>query len=576
MGAARLLAAPARRAGRRPRRPQRSRQDHAAAPRHRPASPGCRCGTGAGRDTDRRRGNALARRLRGAGRPAVPRLHGGRADHHGRQAQPQPLGQRAGLRPAQQPRHSVEPPGRQAVRRAARAGGALAGPGQAARPAAARRAGGQPRPAGPARVSAGADGRGGPGRHHGPAVLAPRGRPRTGLRLPHRAARRAGPGARRGGRAAGRAQAPRRPAPRGGQHRRCRHGRATKPHRQAVHIAGTHQRHHPRSTVDGTGHHTRGPGAGLPRRGVRGRAARPDPHRHLGRQWTERSGVRGQAAGTWRHGGTEMIWLTWRQHRKQLLFTVLGLAVLAALMVPTGRQMHRAYVDTGLADCLHKLGRSELIPVESSACRPQLQQFNNKYENFAFLGALFVFSRLSWLFFDVQGIVPVAYTLFAVALGTFAGTVWRRVLPAMAVTLVGFLGLRIAVAVLARPRFRPTVERRFPVLGTMLPNPANDDWVMSQGIYTASGKLVASDSMALCGSRPGASPSPGGLSQTPSPAPSGPQSPCAEYGVGAYIAQTYQPGGRFWLFQYIEAGLFVALAALLLFLAVRQVRRRIS
>src|SRR6266540_1774918 len=626
MGAARLLAAPARRAGRRPRRPQRSRQDHAAAPRHRPASPGCRCGTGAGRDTDRRRGNALARRLRGAGRPAVPRLHGGRADHHGRQAQPQPLGQRAGLRPAQQPRHSVEPPGRQAVRRAARAGGALAGPGQAARPAAARRAGGQPRPAGPARVSAGADGRGGPGRHHGPAVLAPRGRPRTGLRLPHRAARRAGPGARRGGRAAGRAQAPRRPAPRGGQHRRCRHGRATKPHRQAVHIAGTHQRHHPRSTVDGTGHHTRGPGAGLPRRGVRGRAARPDPHRY---------------------GGTEMIWLTWRQHRKQLLFTVLGLAVLAALMVPTGRQMHRAYVDTGLADCLHKLGRSELIPVESSACRPQLQQFNNKYENFAFLGALFVFlpllvgmffggplvarevehgthrlvwtqgvsrlrwaivkfglvgasalavatayalllswwfmplnhsvsSRLSWLFFDVQGIVPVAYTLFAVALGTFAGTVWRRVLPAMAVTLVGFLGLRIAVAVLARPRFRPTVERRFPVLGTMLPNPANDDWVMSQGIYTASGKLVASDSMALCGSRPGASPSPGGLSQTPSPAPSGPQSPCAEYGVGAYNAQTYQPGGRFWLFQYIEAGLFVALAALLLSLAVRQVRRRIS
>src|SRR6266511_1004107 len=304
-----------------------------------------------------------------------------------------------------------------------------------------------------------------------------------------------------------------------------------KTHQQAVHIAGTHKRYHPRSTVDGTGHHTRGPGAGLPRRGVRGRAARPDPHRHLGRQWTERSGVRGQAAGTWRHGGTEMIWLTWRQHRKQLLFTVLGLAVLAALMVPTGRQMHRAYVDTGLADCLHKLGRSELIPVESSACRPQLQQFNNKYENFAFLGALFVFlpllvgmffggplvarevehgthrlvwtqgvsrlrwaivkfalvgasavavatayalllswwfmplnhsvsSRLSWLFFDVQGIVPVAYTLFAVALGTFAGTVWRRVLPAMAVTLVGFLGLRIAVAVLARPRFRPTVERR--------------------------------------------------------------------------------------------------------------------
>ena len=30
-----------------------------------------------------------------------------------------------------------------------------------------------------------------------------------------------------------------------------------------------------------------------------------------------------------------MIWLTWRQHRKQLLFTVVGLAALAAFIAPT-------------------------------------------------------------------------------------------------------------------------------------------------------------------------------------------------------------------------------------------------
>jgi hypothetical protein len=39
---------------------------------------------------------------------------------------------------------------------------------------------------------------------------------------------------------------------------------------------------------------------------------------------------------------------------------------------------------------------------------------------------------------------------------------------------------------------------------------------------------------------------------------------------------TYQPGDRFWLFQYLETGIYVGLAAILILLAVRQVRRRIS
>jgi hypothetical protein len=35
----------------------------------------------------------------------------------------------------------------------------------------------------------------------------------------------------------------------------------------------------------------------------------------------------------------------------------------------------------------------------------------------------------------------------------------------------------------------------------------------------------------------------------------------------------YQPGDRFWLFQGIETAIFVALAGLLLYLAIRRVRR---
>jgi hypothetical protein len=44
-------------------------------------------------------------------------------------------------------------------------------------------------------------------------------------------------------------------------------------------------------------------------------------------------------------------------------------------------------------------------------------------------------------------------------------------------------------------------------------------------------------------------------------------------GPGAYNWQLYQPGSRFWLFQGIETGIFVALAALLLYLAIRRIGR---
>ena len=52
-----------------------------------------------------------------------------------------------------------------------------------------------------------------------------------------------------------------------------------------------------------------------------------------------------------------MIWLTWRQHRQQAVVAVLLLAALAALLVPSGRQMHRDFVDSGLGRCLLRSGR---------------------------------------------------------------------------------------------------------------------------------------------------------------------------------------------------------------------------
>ena len=169
--------------------------------------------------------------------------------------------------------------------------------------------------------------------------------------------------------------------------------------------------------------------------------------------------------------------------------------------------------------------------------------------------------RFTWLFFDQQGPVLVGYALFAFALGVLTGTMTRKVLPAMAITLGGYLAARVAVALLLRPRFLPYQRRAYPtVSGTAAePNQLAGDWVISRAVYSAQGvKLTpGSGSQALCDQTTAAS--------------------CvAKYGAGAYNQELFQPADRFWLFQGIETALFVVLALVLLAIAVHLVRRRIA
>ena len=110
--------------------------------------------------------------------------------------------------------------------------------------------------------------------------------------------------------------------------------------------------------------------------------------------------------------------------------------------------------------------------------------------------------RFTWLFFDQQGPVLVGYALFAFALGVLAGTLTGKVLPAMAVTLAGFLATRVAVALLLRPRFLPQRRRTYPIVSgsPAEPNQLAGDWVISRGVYSAQGvKLTpGSGSQVLC------------------------------------------------------------------------------
>ncbi|GAB3150025.1 ABC transporter permease [Amycolatopsis sp. NPDC004378] len=321
-----------------------------------------------------------------------------------------------------------------------------------------------------------------------------------------------------------------------------------------------------------------------------------------------------------------MIWLTWRQHRRQALFTLGALVALAAVMVPTGLAMHTKFDGLGLPACQAALGSASMVTATEAAgnCERLGHQFQQQFGGMVFVAVLFVVlpvlvgvffgaplvareveqgthrlvwtqgvSRLQWalakfglvgaitavlavgyalgvswwfqplvsastgrltyLSFDVQGVVPIAYTLFALALGIFAGTFWRKVLPAMGIALVGFAAVRVAVEVLARPRYLPAQTLSFAPTGGQTPNPASGDWVLSEGVRNAAGEMVLPD--AQVGPCP-----PGGCGDT------------GGAGPGAYDWREFQPGDRFWTFQAIETGIFVLLAAALVYFALRRLR----
>jgi len=61
--------------------------------------------------------------------------------------------------------------------------------------------------------------------------------------------------------------------------------------------------------------------------------------------------------------------------------------------------------------------------------------------------------------FGESGVVPLAYAAFAFALGVACGVFIRRTLPAMAATLVGFIGVRIGATFWVRPHLMAPIRK---------------------------------------------------------------------------------------------------------------------
>jgi ABC-2 family transporter protein len=197
-----------------------------------------------------------------------------------------------------------------------------------------------------------------------------------------------------------------------------------------------------------------------------------------------------------------------------------------------------------------------------------------------------VLSANQYANFDERDIAPIGYAAFAFTLGALVGAIVRRLLPAMAVSLAGFVAVRLAITAWVRPHLitpvhtlvaltsAPSFEIRGTQDGPILthvtvqaPNMPNS-WVQSVGLVTNSGHAptLAQETAFL---KQYCLP----LAQPPQPASGQGAGPVRGSGNPATLANcqtqlehvfrvavSYQPPSRYWTLQWSELGIFIALA----------------
>lgn len=204
--------------------------------------------------------------------------------------------------------------------------------------------------------------------------------------------------------------------------------------------------------------------------------------------------------------GPGMLWVTWRQHRGLLISVAAGCCAAVAALLPTGLRVHHDYgllagchpaasaacqglssyfnrTDWHQGEFLHVAVQAAPVLVAMFAGPPVVaRELEARTFRFAWtqgigrvrwtaakltllgsalvLPAFAISQLLTWFYapflttqgqtdltptvFDTSGLCYAAWTLLAFCLGAFLGTLLRRTLAAMAVTLGGYVGLAAA------------------------------------------------------------------------------------------------------------------------------------
>jgi hypothetical protein len=312
-----------------------------------------------------------------------------------------------------------------------------------------------------------------------------------------------------------------------------------------------------------------------------------------------------------------MAWVTWRQHRPQLLGTAGLLLLVAIAALVTDLPVRAAYHRHALSSCLP--------PATRSGCELIVSHFRSEFASRAaaarflivlpalpglFIGAPLLarefehgtfrlawtqgISRRRWLLsktllltlttvaaaallavlamwwrqpfdnvdgrispvgFDVEGLVVPAYAFFALAVGVLAGALLRRTIPAMSLAAAAFFAVRLGVEELLRPHYLAPLHR---TANGLTQGARARDWVLENRLVDAVGRQIsaAREDLAIVHAQH---------------ATVDPQDYLLSLGWKRVI--TFQPDGRFWTFQAIEMGVFVLLGLLAVAASLALVRR---
>jgi hypothetical protein len=320
-----------------------------------------------------------------------------------------------------------------------------------------------------------------------------------------------------------------------------------------------------------------------------------------------------------------VIWTTWRQQRTETLIAAGILALLAALLIPTGLRMASAYNRDGLSAC---------VAHQTSGCHEAMAAFGNEFGTITslvpwfnlipgaigiLLAAPFILElengtfRLAWTqsitrrrwlvgklgvtvaaallaalsmtvlmtwwrtpldhlygrmttnVFDFEGIAGFGYVLFALGLSLAIGAVWRRTVPALIIGFAGYTVARLLVQGWLRERYQTPLTSTWPISKGFTGPKLDRVWVLSEQPSDKFGHPFSQrlDVLRLCsqGIRDGV----GKIDA----------SCLARHGAG-YNHAVYQPASRFWLFQVMETALFGGAAVVLILFAAWWVHERVS
>jgi hypothetical protein len=286
-----------------------------------------------------------------------------------------------------------------------------------------------------------------------------------------------------------------------------------------------------------------------------------------------------------------MLWVGWRQQRTETVIAAALLAVLAAMLVPTGLHIAGAYDSGHLADCL---GRTR-----SGGCEDAISSFVSR---FARLGDLLAWltllpgiiglllaaplvsqlehnthrldwtqsiTRRRWLAgklglalatalvaaalvtllitwwrapfvhfqgrvsnstYDSEGTVVAAYAVFALGLAAAVGAVWRRAAPSLVVAFAGYFAVRLFVDTVVRRHLVAPVSATY---GFKRAPDLETAWVLQQTPLDLHGRAIQ---FLSCPHNAGG--------------------PCELKAPFAAMHVVFHPASHFWALQLRETALF--------------------